>query len=68
MADDLVNVRYDKIVEAMGCHAEVVEPPEEVAPAVSRALASGLPSFVNAVVRSGASPLAEAMINRRRGV
>jgi len=67
VATDLRNVRYDKIVEAMGCHSEFVETPDQVAPAVSRALASGLPSLVNAVVRSGASPLAEAMISRRRG-
>ncbi len=67
VATDLRNVRYDKMVEAMGCHSEFVETPDQVAPAVSRALASGLPSLVNAVVRSGASPLAEAMISRRRG-
>ena len=67
VATDLRSIRYDKMVEAMGCHSEFVERPEEVAPAVKRALESGLPSLVNAVVRSGPSPLAEAMIARRRG-
>lgn len=67
VATDLRDVRYDKMMEAMGCHAEFVQTPDQVAPAVSRALASGLPSLVNTVVRSGASPLAEAMISRRRG-
>jgi len=67
VATDLREVRYDKMIEAMGCYTEFVETPNQVAPAVSRALASGMPSLVNTVVRSGASPLAEAMINRRRG-
>jgi acetolactate synthase-1/2/3 large subunit len=67
VATDLREVRYDKMVEAMGCYSEFVETPDQVAPAVSRSLASGLPSLVNTVVRSGASPLAEAMISRRRG-
>lgn len=64
---DLRFVRYDKVVEAIGGYAEHVEKPEEVAPAVERALSSGRPSLVNVIVRSGASPLAEAMINRRTG-
>ena len=67
VATDLRTVRYDKVVEAMGAYAEYVERPEEVAPAVERALASGRPSLVNAIVRSEASPLAEAMIARRTG-
>jgi acetolactate synthase-1/2/3 large subunit len=64
---DLRFIRYDKMVEAIGGYAEYVQIPEEVAPAVERALASSLPSLVNVSVRSGASPLAEAMITRRRG-
>ena len=67
VATDLRDVRYDRVVEAMGGYAEYVERPEEVAPAVERALASGRPSLVNAIVRSEASPLAEAMIARRTG-
>ncbi len=64
---DLRFIRYDKMVEAIGGYAEYVEKPEDVSPAVERALASGQPSLVNVVVRSGASPLAEAMIARRTG-
>ncbi len=67
VATDLRTVRYDKVVEALGGYAEYVERPDEVAPAVERALASGRPSLVNAVVRSEASPLADAMIARRTG-
>jgi len=64
---DLRFIRYDKVVEAIGGYGEYVERSEEVAPAVERALNSGRPSLVNVVVRSGASPLAEAMIARRTG-
>ena len=64
---DLRFIRYDQVVEAIGGYAEYVEKPAEVAPAVERAINSGRPSLVNVVVRSGASPLATAMINRRTG-
>ena len=60
-------VRYDKMVEAIGGYAEYVEEAQEVAPAVERALDSGLPALVNVVVGSHPSPLAEAMIARRTG-
>ena len=64
---DLRFIRYDRVVDAIGGHAEYVEKPEDVAPAVERAFASGRPSLVNVAVRSGASPLADAMIARRTG-
>jgi acetolactate synthase-1/2/3 large subunit len=64
---DLRLIRYDKVVEAIGGYGEYVEQADEVAPAVERALNSGRPSLVNIMVRSGASPLAEAMIRRRTG-
>ena len=64
---DLEFRRYDRVVEALGGHAEFVEKAEDVAPAVTRAIGSGLPSLVNIVVKPGASPLADAMIARRTG-
>ena len=64
---DLRFIRYDQVVEAIGGYAEYVENPVDVSPAVERALASGRPSLVNVSVRSGASPLADAMIARRTG-
>jgi acetolactate synthase-1/2/3 large subunit len=39
--------RYDEVVSALGGHGELVERPEDVAPAVERAFASGLPALVN---------------------
>ena len=64
---DLRHIRYDKVVEAIGGYTEHVEDPAEVGAAVGRALASGRPSLVDVSVRSGASPLASAMIARRTG-
>ncbi|RJP67867.1 MAG: thiamine pyrophosphate-binding protein [Candidatus Abyssobacteria bacterium SURF_17] len=43
----LAHRRYDKIVEAMGGHGEYVEKPEDIGPAIQRALDSGLPACVN---------------------
>jgi acetolactate synthase-1/2/3 large subunit len=39
--------RYDQVVEALGGHGELVERPSDVAPAIERALESGLPALVN---------------------
>lgn len=39
--------RYDKVVEALGGHGELVEKPEDLKPALHRAFESGLPSLVN---------------------
>ncbi len=64
---DLRHIRYDKVVEAIGGYTEHVEAPGDVGAAVGRALASGRPSLVDVSVRSGASPLATAMIARRTG-
>ena len=64
---DLRHIRYDKVVEAIGGYTEHVEEPAGVSDAVGRALASGRPALVDVSVRSGASPLATAMIARRTG-
>lgn len=66
VATDLRPVRYDKMVEALGGHGEYVERPEEIGPALERALASGKPSLLNIMVRTMPSPLAQAMIASRR--
>jgi acetolactate synthase-1/2/3 large subunit len=43
--------RYDKVVEALGGHGELVERPEQIRPALERAAASGKPALVNVVIR-----------------
>jgi thiamine pyrophosphate-dependent acetolactate synthase large subunit-like protein len=39
--------RYDQIAEALGCHAELVQTPSDLRPALDRALQSGAPALVN---------------------
>jgi acetolactate synthase-1/2/3 large subunit len=43
--------RYDKVVEALGGHGELVERPEQLRPALERAAASGKPACVNVMIR-----------------
>jgi len=40
-------LRYDKIVEDLGGHGELVREPDELAPALERAFESGKPALVN---------------------
>ena len=39
--------RYDEIAEALGCHSELVEKPDELRPALERAFGAGKPALVN---------------------
>ena len=47
---DLGYTRYDKMAEALGCHAEYVEEPSGIGPALQRAgdaVGKGVPALVN---------------------
>ncbi|HTZ65617.1 MAG TPA: acetolactate synthase [Solirubrobacteraceae bacterium] len=46
-ADLRAGTRYDQVVEALGCHGELVERPDELVPALGRALAAQAPALVN---------------------
>jgi acetolactate synthase-1/2/3 large subunit len=46
-ADLRPGTRYDQVVEALGCHGELVERPDELRPALERALGAGMPALVN---------------------
>jgi acetolactate synthase-1/2/3 large subunit len=50
VATRLAPSRYDRLCEVFGGHAEHVEQPDELAPALERALASGQPAIVNVVL------------------
>jgi acetolactate synthase-1/2/3 large subunit len=39
--------RYDRIADALGCHAELVTRPDELRPALERAFGAGKPALVN---------------------
>jgi acetolactate synthase-1/2/3 large subunit len=41
--------RYDKVVEALGGHGELVDRPDQIRPALERAFNSGLPACVNVI-------------------
>ena len=53
VATKLGFVRYDKVVEALGGHGEYVERPQDIRPAMERALGAGKPALVN--IKIGAS-------------
>jgi acetolactate synthase-1/2/3 large subunit len=48
-ADLGASTRYDRVVEALGGHGELVERPEQIRPALERAFNSGLPACVNVI-------------------
>ncbi|MBI2087369.1 MAG: thiamine pyrophosphate-binding protein [Deltaproteobacteria bacterium] len=66
VATDLLQTRYDKVVEGLGGHGELVERPEELEPALRRAFACGRPALLNVVIQRAISPRAEAAIARRK--
>ncbi len=66
VATDLLPTRYDTVVQGLGGHGELVERPEDLKPALERALASERPSLVNVAVQRAISPRAEAAITRRK--
>ena len=66
VATDLLQTRYDRMVQGLGGHGEFVERAEDLAPALDRALASGKPALLNVAVERAISPRAEAAIGRRK--
>jgi thiamine pyrophosphate-dependent acetolactate synthase large subunit-like protein len=47
VATGLSFARYERVVEALGGHGEYVERPEQIRPALERALGAGKPALVN---------------------
>jgi acetolactate synthase-1/2/3 large subunit len=66
VATDLLQTRYDQMVQALGGHGEFVERPQDLEPALQRALVSGKPALLNVTVQRAISPRAEAAIGRRK--
>ena len=56
VACELLPTRYDRVVEALGGHGEWVPEPDELEPALERALDSGLPACVNVAVEGAKAP------------
>ena len=57
---ELLPSRYDRVVEALGGHGEYVERPEDLEPALARAVASGRPACVNVAIEGVAAPTFKA--------
>jgi len=47
---DFSDARYDKLAEALGCFGERVTEPNQIKPALERAMASGLPAVLDVIV------------------
>jgi len=66
VATDLLQTRYDQVVQGLGGYGEFVEHAEDLQPALNRALTSGKPALLNVAVERAISPRAEAAIGRRK--
>jgi len=64
VATDLLPTRYDQVVQGLGGYAEQVESPEDLSPALERALKQTRPALLNVRVEGAISPRAEAAIAR----
>ena len=66
VATDLLQTRYEQVVQGLGGYGEFVERPDDLRPALERALAAGKPALLNVAVERAISPRAEAAIGRRK--
>ncbi len=62
VACELQPARYDLVMKAFGGDGETIERPEEVRPAIERALASRVPYCLNVRIRGARSPFTEWQI------
>jgi len=63
---DLAPSRYDLVAQGLGAYGELVERPEDIEPALDRALNVGRPALLNIMVRSQISPRAQVIVDSRK--
>jgi len=63
---DLAPTRYDLVAAGLGAHGELVERPEQLAPALERALSAGRPALLNIRVQSQISMRAQGIVDSRK--
>jgi acetolactate synthase I/II/III large subunit len=66
VATELLQTRYEQVVQGLGGFGEFVERAEDLESALHRAFASGRPALLNVAVQRAISPRAEAAIGRRK--
>jgi acetolactate synthase-1/2/3 large subunit len=66
VATELLQTRYEQVVQGLGGFGEFVERPEDLEPALQRACVSERPALLNVAVQRAISPRAEAAIGRRK--
>ena len=66
VACELQQSRYDLVMKALGGDGETIERPEEVRPALGRALRSRVPYCLNVKIRGARSPFTEWQIAGKR--
>lgn len=62
VGSELGLVHYEKVVEALGGHGEIVQKDREAIPAIKRAIDSGKPACVNVLTDPAATSLATLML------
>ena len=65
VATDFRDIPFHSMFEGMGGHGELVEKPEDLQPALERALSSGKTACVNVRTRSAISPIVLATTSKR---
>lgn len=63
---ELSSARYDSIMQAFGGGGETIELLDQIAPAVARAFASGVPYCLNVKIRGARSPFTDWQIAGKR--
>jgi len=66
VATELLQTRYEQVVQGLGGYGEFVERAEDLEPALHRAFASATPALLNVAIQQAISPRAEAAIGRRK--
>ncbi len=66
VATNLLQTRYEQLVQGLGGYGEFVGRAEELAPALERAFAAGKPALLNVAIQQVISPRGQAAINRRK--
>ena len=65
VATDFRDIPFHTMFEGMGGHGELVEKPEDLKPALERALSSGKTACINVRTRSAISPIVLATTSKR---